>query len=49
MLPTCKRRGGQNLKANHLKDLLDETPFTREDIIHLQDPSDVSVADQLFP
>ena len=29
-----------NLKPNHLKDLLDETPFTREDIIHIQDPSD---------
>jgi peptidyl-prolyl cis-trans isomerase-like protein 2 len=31
-----------NLKTNHLKDLLDETPFTRDDIIHIQDPSDAS-------
>ena len=29
-----------NLKTGHLRDLLDETPFTREDIIHIQDPSD---------
>ena len=27
------------LKTNHLHDLLDETPFTRADIIHIQDPS----------
>ena len=31
-----------NLKPGHLRDLLDETPFTREDIIHIQDPSDGS-------
>lgn len=29
-----------NLKTNHLFDLLDETPFKRDDIIHIQDPSD---------
>jgi len=30
------------LKAKNMKDLLDDTPFTRADIIHLQDPLDVS-------
>ena len=29
-----------NLKPGHLKDLLDETPFTRADIVTIQDPSD---------
>ena len=29
-----------NLKRGHLHDLLDETPFKREDVIHIQDPSD---------
>ncbi|CAB3404164.1 unnamed protein product [Caenorhabditis bovis] len=28
-----------NLKRNHLKDLLDDTPFLRSDIIDLQDPN----------
>mmetsp|Transcript_67208 Transcript_67208/g.133185 ORF Transcript_67208/g.133185 Transcript_67208/m.133185 type:complete len:573 (-) Transcript_67208:221-1939(-) len=28
-----------NLKTGHLHDLLDETPFKREDVIHIQDPS----------
>jgi len=28
-----------NLKTNHLRDLLDETPFTRADVIHVQDPT----------
>ena len=28
-----------NLKTGHLCDLLDETPFTKDDIIHIQDPS----------
>lgn len=31
-----------NLKANHLFDLLDETPFTRADVIHIQDPSNAN-------
>uniref|UniRef100_A0A7E4VCR6 RING-type E3 ubiquitin transferase n=1 Tax=Panagrellus redivivus TaxID=6233 RepID=A0A7E4VCR6_PANRE len=30
-----------NLKRNYLKDLLNETPFQRKDIITLQDPNDV--------
>ncbi|KAH7698603.1 cyclophilin Dicyp-3, partial [Aphelenchoides avenae] len=30
-----------NLKRNHLKDLLDDTPFQRKDIIVLQDPNDL--------
>jgi len=30
-----------NLKRNYLKDLLDETPFQRKDIISLQDPNDI--------
>ena len=28
-----------NLKVGRLRDLLDETPFTRDDIIHIQDPA----------
>ncbi|KAE8188736.1 hypothetical protein A4X06_0g7276 [Tilletia controversa] len=28
-----------NLKAKHMRDLLTDTPFTRSDIIHLQDPT----------
>ena len=31
-----------NLKAKNLRDLLDDTPFTKSDVIHLQDPADVS-------
>lgn len=30
-----------NLKANHLKDLLTDTPFQRKDIITLQDPNNL--------
>ncbi|KAI1720285.1 cyclophilin type peptidyl-prolyl cis-trans isomerase/CLD domain-containing protein [Ditylenchus destructor] len=30
-----------NLKRNHLKDLLTDTPFQRKDIITLQDPNDL--------
>ena len=29
-----------NLKTGHLHDLLDETPFKRTDVIHIQDPTD---------
>ena len=28
-----------NLKTGHLHDLLDDTPFSRADVIHIQDPS----------
>ena len=31
-----------NLKAKHFRDLVDDTPFAKSDIIHLQDPFDVS-------
>ena len=27
-----------NIKSKYWKDLMDDTPFTRKDIIHLQDP-----------
>ena len=27
-----------NIKPKYWKDLMDDTPFTRKDIIHLQDP-----------
>ncbi|KAI6184054.1 U-box domain-containing protein [Aphelenchoides bicaudatus] len=30
-----------NLKRSHLKDLLDDTPFLRKDIISLQDPNNI--------
>ncbi len=30
-----------NLKRNHLKDLLNDTPFQRKDIIVLQDPNEL--------
>jgi len=31
-----------NLKTRNLKDLIDNTPFTREDVVTIQDPSDGS-------
>ena len=31
-----------NLKSGHLHDLLDETPFTRADVIHIQDPTNAT-------
>ena len=31
-----------NLKSKHFRDLVDDTPFTKGDVIHLQDPADVS-------
>ena len=30
-----------NVKAKNFKDLLTEEPFTRQDIIHIQNPSDL--------
>lgn len=32
-----------NIKPKYWKDLLDDTPFTRKDIIHLQDPLNLQV------
>ena len=32
-----------NVKPKNWKDLLDDTPFTRKDIIHLQDPLNLQV------
>ncbi|KAK0537536.1 cyclophilin peptidyl-prolyl cis-trans isomerase Cyp8 [Tilletia horrida] len=34
-----------NLKAKHLRDLLTDEPFTRADIIHLQDPANIQGRD----
>jgi peptidyl-prolyl cis-trans isomerase-like protein 2 len=33
-----------NIKPKNWKDLLDDTPFTRKDIIHIQDPLNLQVA-----
>ena len=32
-----------NIKPKYWKDLIDDTPFTRKDIIHLQDPLNLEV------
>ena len=32
-----------NIKPKYWKDLMDDTPFTRKDIIHLQDPLNLEV------
>ncbi len=32
-----------NIKPKYWKDLTDDTPFTRKDIIHLQDPLNLEV------
>lgn len=34
-----------NIKAKHLRDLVDDTPFTKKDLITLQDPHNVSGRD----
>ena len=36
-----------NVKPKNWKDLLDDTPFTRRDIIHLQDPLNLQVGGTL--
>ena len=33
-----------NIKPKYWKDLMDDTPFTRKDIIHLQDPLNLEVS-----
>lgn len=35
-----------NIKPKYWKDLIDDTPFTRKDIIHLQDPLNLEVSAQ---
>lgn len=37
-----------NIKPKYWKDLLDDTPFTRKDIIHLQDPLNLQVHSPLY-
>ncbi len=36
-----------NIKPKYWKDLIDDTPFTRKDIIHLQDPLNLEVGNLL--